>query len=130
MSTLRYAAAGLAALGLTGAAQPGLAASACPKGGFSTPACENAIRVALQRSDDLHSCLQIMDDEYNGRTGNGVGRGANYDAQLAYCKAIFSQLAQAFGPNGPYSVNSASGDIAVGSPQAAVLEAQAFFARK
>src|SRR5579884_1297230 len=57
-------------------------------------------------------------------------RGANYNAQLSQCKAIFNQLARAFAQTGPYSVNSASGDIAIGSPQAAILAAQEFFARK
>src|SRR5579884_114499 len=130
MSTLRYAVAALAAMGFASAVQPSLAASVCPTGGFATQACERAIQTAVQSSANLTPCLQIMDDEYNGRTGNGVGRGANYNAQLSQCKAIFNQLARAFAQTGPYSVNSASGDIAIGSPQAAILAAQDFFARK
>jgi hypothetical protein len=77
-----------AALFLLAGAQPSFARVACPHGGYTTVACKRALSQMTDKADDLSSCLNMLQSEYNGQTGNGVGKGAAYDRKKAQCVAI------------------------------------------
>jgi len=73
------------------------AAPACPTGGYTKQSCVNALNALTDQADDLVACLKMLTAEYQGGTGNGVGKGAEYNKKKQGCinlaKNIGSRIA-------------------------------------
>ncbi|HJU17184.1 MAG TPA: hypothetical protein VJ770_12030 [Stellaceae bacterium] len=114
-----------AALLLAGGIRPGFASQVCPSGHTAKPQCLRAIQKVLRTSQNLSECFQELDDEYNGLTGHGPGRKEHYQEIVDRCDRLLSRVySQTYGR---YSPNAVTSDVAVGSPEAAVLDAKNFF---
>jgi len=81
-----------AALCAATVAEPSFAATACPTGGYTTTTCKQALKGISKQAGSLTECIDMLQDEYNGKTGNGVGKGPAYEAKKKQCQNLAANV--------------------------------------
>jgi hypothetical protein len=71
---------------------PATSAPVCKDGKYVTDACQQVLASLVDNANQLVQCLQRMQDEYNGLTGNGAGKGKNYKVDKAFCQQLVRQI--------------------------------------
>jgi hypothetical protein len=71
---------------------PAASAPVCKDGSYVTAACQQVLASLVDNANHLVQCLQRMQDEYNGLTGNGAGKGKNYKVDKAFCMQLIKSI--------------------------------------